>query len=595
MAKSDNEGNSKYINLLGLAVLLVCYVGAIWNVVKAKRQEERADVIRIVHWQLELGVRDGLQAMIDKFEIYKAEQGQAVEVVQIPIPERAYNQYVTTQLIGGTAPDMIQIGFFPMEYLGRYFYPLSNEIQKPNPFIAERIVELSQKESLTEAEEAESEYLDILVDKPWMDTFRDGLRGQFRPDFQEYFGVGFSTFTVRMYYNKNLFKKVLGHDRAPSSFEELIDFSNQIVAYGEKENITLLPIASSKYQARVFRYLYLGEITSDLAREYDMDYNGVADGSEKLMAMLRGDLTPWNEQYAASIDVVQELADFFPRGFMSMGREDSGFAFVQGEAGMITSGSWDAMSYLKKIQDQPEESRFEVGIFDLPPISKTHPKYGAFADGRRSEAAAGTGFGFGITRFTRNFDLCVEFLQFSTTPQHNTELNEIAKWIPVVHGSVPSGFLKNFEPNSVGYSGDASFAVMTGGKVTLLEDQVYWPLISGDSTFETYANDLWNKLPPEAATDYKRMYQGSTESIPNRQARRTAYLANVVFGDQDPAARTAAEIQLQRSLQPLMQFQTSQKTLDRKMEITLEQIPDDEKIQEFNQNFFKALEREMSQ
>ncbi len=497
---ADKEGNSKWINMMGLAVLLVCYTGAIWNVVKAKRQEKRAEVIRIVHWQLELGVRDGLQSLIDKFEAMKAEEGKAVEVIQIPMPERAYNQYVTTQLIGGTAPDMIQIGMFPMEYLGRYFYPLSNVLQKPNPFLAKRLEVLNQMEDISEADETERQVIETLVDKPWMDTFHDGLRGQFREEFQEYFGVGFSTFTVRMYYNKDLFKKVLGHDRAPASFDELISFSNAIQKYGEENELNLLPIASSKYQADVFRWRYLAELTADMSREYDLDYSGTSDGTEKLMAMLRGDFTPWNEQYKASIEVVQEIADFFPRGFMSMGREDSGFSFVQGKAGMITSGSWDARSYLKKIQDQPEERRFEVGIFDLPSIAQDHPEYGAYADGRHSEAAAGTGFGFGITRFTRSFDLCVEFLQFATTPDMNTEVNEIAGWIPVVHGAVPGELLKNFQPNFVGYAGSTFFEVMSGGKVLLLEEQVYWPLISGDSNYEDYAESLWEKTPAGAAS-----------------------------------------------------------------------------------------------
>jgi len=595
MSKSKKEGGGKWINMIGLAVLVVCYAGAIWNVVKAKRQESRADVIRVVHWQLELGVRDGLASLIEDFEALKAEQGQSVEVVQIPIPEGAYNQYVTTQLIGGTAPDMIQIGKFPVEYLGRYFYPLSNKLQKPNPFLGERLAELNQKSERSEVEETQRTLLETLAPKAWMDTFNDGLRGQFVPEFQEYFGVGFSTFTVRMYYNKNLFLKVLGHDRPPASFEELISFSEAIKEYGEEHSISLLPIASSKYQAEVFRNRYLGEITSDLDRLWDLDHSGEMDGVESLMAMLRGEHTPWNPQYRAAMDVVQSLASFFPRGFMSMGREDSGFAFVQGKAGMITSGSWDALSYLKKIQDQPVENRFEVGIFDLPSISLTHPEYGIYADGRLSEASAGTGFAFGITRFTSNFDLCVEFLQYATTPEMNTHVNEIAGWIPVITGAIPKEWLKNFQPNIVGYVGNIRFEVLGGGKVKLREDQVFWPLISGDTDYETYASELWSSLPAEAATDFKRLYEGSRESIPNRQARKSAYLANVVFGGQDPQNRAVNEIQLQRSLQPLLLFKTTQKKMDRMLELTLEDAPEDERSVEFNQEFFKALEREMSQ
>lgn len=464
MAKSDKDGGVAWVNYVGLLILLVCYVGAFWNVISTKRQESRADVIRLVHWQLELGVRDGLQSLIEQFEEYKKEKGQSVEVVQIPIPEKAYNQYVTTQLIGGTAPDMIQIGKFPAEYLGRYFYPLSPYLQAPNPFNKSRLEELESVETLTEEEEELKEALTSHAEGPWMNSFTDGLRGQFQEIFQEYFGVGFSTFTVRMYYNKDLFQQALGHTNPPGSYAELLEFAEGIHEYGRKTGKNVLPIASSQYQVSVFRQRYIGNLTFNLNQQFDLDQSGSAEGLEKLMAMLRGDFTPWTPEYAAALKAVQQLADFFPKGFMALGREDSGFAFVQGRAAMITSGSWDALSYLNKIRNQPADSRFEVGIFDLPVITSNDEQFGEYSVGRSSEAATGTGFAFGITRFTRHLNLCVEFLQFATTPEQNTELNRIAGWIPVVHGAVPGELMKNFEPNYVGYFGNVMFDVMGGGE-----------------------------------------------------------------------------------------------------------------------------------
>ncbi len=596
MAKSNKDGGVAWVNYVGLLILLVCYAGAFWNVISTKRQESRADVIRLVHWQLELGVRGGLQTLIDQFEEYKREQGQAVEVVQIPIPEKAYNQYVTTQLIGGTAPDMIQIGKFPIEYLGRYFYPLSPYLQEPNPFNQARLEELEAAETLTDEKKELEEELSAHADGPWMNSFTDGLRSQFSEDFQEYFGVGFSTFTVRMYYNKDLFQQALGHSRAPSSYAELLEFAEGIHEHAVETDKDLVPIASSKYQVNVFRGRYIGNLTANLSWKFDLDQNGWADGLERLMAMLRGDFTPWTPEYAAAIQAVQQLADFFPKGFMALGREDSGFAFVQGRAAMITSGSWDALSYLNKIKNQPEDSRFEVGIFDLPVITPQNEQFGDYAVGRSSEAASGTGFAFGITRFTRHPDLCVEFLQFATTPENNTELNLIAGWIPVVHGAVPGELMKNFEPNYVGYFGSVMFEIMPGGKALLLEDQIYWPYISGDFDYETYARRLWDALPAEAATDFKRMYEANVESIPNRQLRRSAFLSTVVLGQQTPEARIVNEINLQRSLEPLLSMQIGQKRIDHMLAETLKHIPDDEpKVQAFNQAFFRALEREKSQ
>lgn len=588
-----NDKNSNWMNYLGLGILLVCYVGAIWNVISVKRLEKRANVIRLVHWQLELGVRDGLQELIEQFEAYKLSQGEVVKVVQIPIPEQAYTQYVTTQLIGGTAPDMIQIGRFPTEYLGRYFYPLSRVVQEANPFLEKRLRELEAQADLSEAETKLKRVLEDIAPKPWVDSFSDGLRSQFQEDFQEYFGVGFTTHTLRMFYNKDLFQEIMGHDRAPENYNDLLKVSQQINAYGIETGRTLFPIASSKYQVSLFRSRFLGNMTANLAREFDMDLSGSSEGSEVLMAILRGDFSPWTPEYAAALGAIQQLATFFPKGFMALGREDAGFAFVQGKAAMITSGSWDALSFLNKIKNQPEDMRFEVGVFDIPLVTPENEDYGDLVDGRSSESSNFTAFAFGITRFTRYYDLCVEFLQFTTTPERNTELNLAAGWIPVVHGAVPGELMKNFLPNYVGYSGAVSFQVMPVGKAGLLEGQLYWPFISGETDYETFAQRLWEALPAEAATDYKRMYEGSQEALPNRQLRRSARLADVVFGDQNPEARAKKEIALQRTLAPLIRLQLEQKKLDKMMTQSLKEDSDDPKTQAFHEAFFNALERKM--
>lgn len=595
MGGAKTDGSSTWINIIGLLLLGVCYVGAIWNVVTTRREETQSNTIRLVHWQLELGVRDGVQALIEDFEAYKRGMGEPVKVVQIPIPEQVYSQYVTTQLIGGTAPDMIQIGKFPQEYLGRFFYPLSKHVEEPNPEMARRRDELIGREELTEKEQTELAALHALADQPWMDSFTDGLRSQFQTDFQEYYGVGFSTFTVRMYYNKDMFQRILGHDRPPRSYEEFIEFSREIEAFAEEAGESIQPIASSKYQADVFKNRYFSEITPDLVRAMDYTLLGAPEGVEKLAAMIQGVYTPWNPEYEAAVKVLLEIAEFFPKGFMSLGREDSGFSFVQGKAGMITSGSWDALSYLKKIEDQPEENRFEVGIFDLPSISTDHPVFGKYADGRASESDSGTGFAFGITRHTRNFDLCLEFLQFATTPDMNTKVNESAGWIPVIQGATPRELLKNFQPNVVGYFGNARLEVLPNGKVKLEDDQLFWVLIQGDISYEEYAERLWDRLPVAAATDYKRLYEGSMESVPNRQLRCSAFLANVVFGDEGVETRTAREIKFLRSLQPLVALLTMQPIADELMRRARAEVPDDPRILEFVEKFDRALQRELTQ
>ena len=86
--------------------------------------------IRLAHRQLEGGVREALDALAREHE--KGNPG--VRIKQIPIPERIYSNWLLTQLVGGTAPNIIQIGMGSTdERLARYFLPLTDLAKAPNP------------------------------------------------------------------------------------------------------------------------------------------------------------------------------------------------------------------------------------------------------------------------------------------------------------------------------------------------------------------------------------------------------------------------------------------------------------------------------
>ncbi|MBD3240249.1 MAG: carbohydrate ABC transporter substrate-binding protein, partial [Chitinivibrionales bacterium] len=159
MKGRDTEGlRSRIVNGIGITLVVVAYVGAVWNMIRTKREEEWTDkkVIRICHWQLESGFREGIDHAIKEFE----KRFPDVKVVQLPIYERAYKQFVRTQLIGGTAPDLIERGDDVCESaVPRYYYPLTKYLYEPNEFNAG-----------TE-----------LAETPWISTFRDGLSSALRP------------------------------------------------------------------------------------------------------------------------------------------------------------------------------------------------------------------------------------------------------------------------------------------------------------------------------------------------------------------------------------------------------------------------------
>ena len=344
-AKKDKKAS--WVNYIGLLILVICYIGALWNVFQVKKDELifGKKVIRIAHWQLELGVVDALDKMAKMYE----KENPDVKIIQLPVPEKAYAQWTVTQLIGRTAPDLIELGMFDVKsYLGRFFVPITAEVCAPNPYNADN---------------------PELKDVPWKETFTDGLQNCYYPELLDYYAVGLSQFTVRLFYNKTLFMEILGTDKAPKNLAELIESCDKIQAYTKRRNeevkaynrknspkkdtIVIYPISSSKYQVKLFRYRYASVLTADRCLELDMNYDGYTSQPERLSAMLTGDLLFEDEKYKVGLEVVKSLSNYFNPGFMSTGREDAGFAFVQGRAAMITSGSWDAGSYIKKINDQP--------------------------------------------------------------------------------------------------------------------------------------------------------------------------------------------------------------------------------------------------
>lgn len=590
MSRRADERLTAWFNWIGLLILLVCYAAALVNVARRRHEETTHDVIRITHWQLELGVRDGLNELIRRFEELKAREGRPVKVVQIPVTERAYAQYITTQMVGGTAPDLVELGMFPREFYGRYFLPLSAPLQAPNPHIARRLREWeAQGESLTPAERRLAEAHRELANLKWMDTFTDGLRSLYNEELQEYFGVGFSQFTIRLFYNKDLYRRVIGRETPPATYRQLLEDCERIEAWNRERGDRLIPIASSRYQMNILRSRYLTALTADLFRQFDANADAWSWRVELLAATLRGDWPVDHPRHRASMQALSNLARYFPRGFMSLDRMDAGFAFVQGRAAMITSGSWDAQSFLKNIADQPPERRFEVGIFDFPPVAPDDPEFGRYYAGRASEANTGTNFAFGITRYTKHLDLCIEFLQFCTTPEANEILNRHAEWIPSVRGAAASEFLEAFQPNFAGYYEFTSFDF--GSRTGVLYEQLFWPFISGEMDFDTFARRLDEQLPTAAAVDFIRSYRGQAEALPGRRARRVTYLADMAFGDANRSAE--ATRRLLRAWDGLAPVELGQAAYECLIEDALREAARRGLRTRFNEVFLNEIRREL--
>ncbi|MCU0794292.1 MAG: hypothetical protein MUE42_15930 [Opitutaceae bacterium] len=227
---------------LGLALLLATFAISLLNI--ARRGREEADpnlrVLRIAHWQLETGPAVAIDAIAREYE----RRHPGVRVEQMRIPEKIYPQWVTTQLVGGTAPDLVQIGAaIDNERLARFFEPVTEQALLPNPY--------------NEGSE--------LAGLPWRETFYDGMASGFDENLQDYYGAAMFFGSVRMFYNRDLLVRITGRDEPPQTLAEYEELCRRVGEYAQANGKELIPVAGSRYNAPMLLENRFRALTQKLA------------------------------------------------------------------------------------------------------------------------------------------------------------------------------------------------------------------------------------------------------------------------------------------------------------------------------------------
>lgn len=470
------------VNMIGILFLVAAFGVSIARVISIQKKlfDPSKKIIRISHWQLEMGYRNAMQSVIDKYvKMRKDVYGEDVQIIQIPVTERVYGQLLNTHLISGTAPDIAELGFAKLatddQYLARFFQPLTKLINKPNPY--------NDPKYWPGLSPAERTKLMKIRDIPWRETFVDGMRSGYREMLQDYFSAPTSMFTLRLFYNRNLLAKV-GYPNGPQTLQELFDVCEKIGRLKDKDGKNLIPIAGSKYNVRPFQTRYAVSFTASFEPELDIDLDGKIAPWESYVGFLNGKTTMYAPAIQAQYKCMRMICEQFSPGFMGQDRMQAAFSFVMGRAGMIASGSWDAMSLFKQAQ-------FDVGIVDFPLPGKGE-RWNEYISGRFNEAGAGGGANYGIFKFGKNKELAIDFLQFLTSQPANQLLNQKADWLPVTLGSVPSKRMMPFVPDPEGFNSCVNFqfgnyvqAIFTGQEGRYLQ---------GEIEYDEFAENVNNAL-----------------------------------------------------------------------------------------------------
>jgi len=297
--------NSIGFGLIGLAFFIACIRMAQTSL---KKNDSDTDKIIIAHWQLETGLREAFDVLIKEYRKIHPD----VEIVQLPVPERIYINWLITKLVGEEAPDIIQLGFgINNDRLARFFVPLTQYVDQPNPY-----------NGGTE-----------LDGVPWRDTFLDGLLGGFNGDLLEYYGVGMSLHTVRFFYNRDVFEAIRGKDaQFPKKYDDFLKLCKEVEEYTSRKGTKMVPIAGAQYNSMQFSNRLATIMTQQMIPVVDKTNTLMVNTFSLIRSYNEGTFSVREPALQAFLNIMRDVGNQMTPGFMSLGREDSSFAFVQQRA-----------------------------------------------------------------------------------------------------------------------------------------------------------------------------------------------------------------------------------------------------------------------
>jgi raffinose/stachyose/melibiose transport system substrate-binding protein len=470
------------LNLLAALLVAGCFGLALAGVLRREREaaEPGRVVLRLAHWQLEAGVKEAFDEIARDYEALHPK----VRIVQMRIPQRVFPQWALTQLVGGTAPDLIEIGY-NLETLqqARYLTPITEFVSQPNPYNTGTPLE----------------------GVPWRSTFVDGLAVGYNDKLGDYYGVPTFFATVRVFYNRELMQAITGRDTPPATFDEFIRLCEQARDYAAARGAAVVPISGSRDNAPFILDELFEGMSQKLVQEFSRGQGLYPSQDSFFLALLAGEWSLQSPAIRAGLELMREVGRYMQPGFLQLRREDALFAFTQGNALMLAAGSWETSGLVA-------QSRFPIGVFRLPLPGPDHPRYGAFTWGRPAESSGRASTGpFGLTRGSRHPAEALDFLRYLTSQRAHQKFVEQSRWLPVVAGVKVPASMQGFEPDLTGSL--PGLNLRWGTEIRRVTESNWHRLFSPSGGVEAFAATVEPELPAAAVGDLRRRDRRSAQQI----------------------------------------------------------------------------------
>jgi ABC-type glycerol-3-phosphate transport system substrate-binding protein len=370
--------------------------------------------------------------------------------------------WLTTQLIGGTAPDIVHSKYLwsHEDYNKKLVQELNQYLDMPNPYYDNKI---------------------------WKTTFSNVItKNMIVPTTDKIAGISTFSTVVRIYYNKTLFAKA-GITEAPKTWDEFIQAQAKIKAAG----ITPMAIGNSTQGGDRFNWILrnLTDQTSEfLMPNLDLDKNGTIASNEIVAGVDKGTIDFTKSPWIDILPLLKDWTQYWPKGFNGLTADNATEMFLRGTAAM-TPNTPPFAKDLKGVID--------YGVMRIPMLTKSNQKN---AEEKYYELGGNPDGVYSIptTVPAEKIKAAVDFLMYLTSPEVQLINAEQLYQVPVLKDANFPENIKAFlvvnEPFKMNLFGPAFSSKLY--EVVGKEGQLY---LEGTLSLADYVKKLNDAAKSEAA------------------------------------------------------------------------------------------------
>ncbi|GAA4830159.1 hypothetical protein GCM10023310_04010 [Paenibacillus vulneris] len=367
-----------------------------------------------------------------------------------------HRTWVTTQLIGKTAPDL---------FTTRYIWD-QEDLKKG--LLVDLTPYYKQKTAYS-------------GDQTWEKLFPPTILQQLIGDDKTYASAPNYVNSVRVLYNKDLFAQA-GITNVPKTWNEFLDAQEKLL------KINVVPFAFPNSKPGDYNYNWTIRILTEelLAGSYDkldIDKSGFIEVNEYVRGVDQGIIDIEKAPFKDVFPIVKNWSKYWPKGYNGLDFETAGDLFLRGKAAMVmrTSGQSKALF-------ETSARKFEMAAFPLPYLTKeNHPE----SIGKLMEIGGVPAGNMAIpkTIAPEKMEAAVDFLAYTTSPKVQGLLAESLYRTPVIANAALPDKLKGFQ-----FVGERMQLNIYAGEVdknvTEYNQKLGQLYLEGSSTLDKYISEL---------------------------------------------------------------------------------------------------------